>query len=53
MKMNLRDNLKLFSIAMIAIGSWLIKEKIQPKNPITAETVRAEENRFIRNQLKS
>ena len=31
MKINLRDNLKLFSIAMIAIGSWLIKEKYNLK----------------------
>ena len=52
MKINLRDNLKLFSIAMIAIGSWLIKEKIQPKNPITTETVRAEENRFYSKSTK-
>ena len=48
----MRDNLKLFSIAMIAIGSWLIKEKIQPKNPITTETVRAEENKFYSKSTK-
>ena len=52
MKINLRDNLKLFSIAMIAIASWLIKEKIQPKNPITTETVRAGENRFYSKSTK-
>ena len=52
MKINLRDNLKLFSIAMISIASWLIKEKIQPKNPITTETVRAGENRFYSKSTK-
>ena len=46
MKMNLRDNLKFFSIAIIAIGTWLIKEKIQPKNPVTIEMDRVAENRF-------
>lgn len=52
MKINLRDNLKLFSIAIIAIGTWLIKEKIQPKNPVTTEMDRATENRFYSKSTK-
>ena len=52
MKINLRDNLKLFSIAIIAIGTWLIKEKIQPKNPVTTGMDRAAENRFYSKSTK-
>tara|TARA_Y100000748_G_scaffold265695_1_gene235694 strand:+ start:158 stop:742 length:585 start_codon:yes stop_codon:yes gene_type:complete len=52
MKINLRDNLKLFSIAMIAIGTWLIKDKIQPKNPITTVMDRSAENRFYSKSTK-
>ena len=52
MKINLRDNLKLFSIAIIAIGTWLIKEKIQPKNPVTTEMDRTAENRFYSKSTK-
>ena len=52
MKINLRDNLKLFSIALIASGTWLIKEKIQPKNPVTTEMDRAAENRFYSKSTK-
>ncbi len=52
MKINLRDNLKLFSIAIIAIGTWLIKEKIQPKNPVTTEMDRVAENIFYSKSTK-
>ena len=52
MKIYQRDNLKLFSIAIIAIGTWLIKEKIQPKNPVTIEPDRAAENRFYSKSTK-
>ena len=46
MKINLSDNLKLFSVALIAIGTWIVKEKIEPKNRVTTEIDRAAENRF-------
>ena len=52
MKINLKHNLKLFSIALIAIGTWLIKEKIESKNPVTTEMVREAENRFYSKSTK-
>tara|TARA_Y100000591_G_C21490795_1_gene525018 strand:- start:86 stop:667 length:582 start_codon:yes stop_codon:yes gene_type:complete len=52
MKINLRDNLKLSSIALIAIGTWLINEKIKPKNSVMKEMVKATENKFYSKSTK-
>ena len=52
MKIHLRDNLKLFSIALVALGTWLINEKIKPKKPVMNEMVKATENRFYSKSTK-
>ena len=52
MKIHLKDNLKLFSIALMAIGTWLINEKIQPKKSVMNEMVKTVENRFYSKSTK-